>query len=86
MMNNPIFPRALVTAAKTFRDRPKVVGEILVELVSISEGAAPSKTLSDVQRYVIAQCREELSDKERRLNLNRARQQRFKDRHRRTSK
>lgn len=55
-----IFPKALVTAARTFAKRPAVVGEVLVALVSDDAGG---KALSEVQRYIVAACREEMADR-----------------------
>ena len=57
-----VFPRSLMIAAKTFADRPKVVGEILVALVA-PKGAAAERGLSDMQKYVLAECREEIGER-----------------------
>ena len=52
-----IFPKALETAAKTFADKPQVVGEILIALVT----DARKKKFSEVQEYIIAECHEEIN-------------------------
>lgn len=57
MRNKLIFPRALVVAARTFKDKPAVVGEILIQLVT-----GGVKGLSDVQKYVVAECVSELDE------------------------
>lgn len=54
-----IFPRALEIAAKTFADRPKIVGEILVALVTDSR----KTKLSEVQKYILAECFDEINIK-----------------------
>jgi len=65
-----IFPKALVTAARTFAKRPAVVGEVLVALVS-DEGIRNEELgirnggrdrLTEVQRYIVAACREEMAE------------------------
>lgn len=56
-MNDFIFPRALMVAAKTFADKPKIVGEVLVALVKGDNG----KNLSEVQRYILDDCREDIA-------------------------
>lgn len=68
-----IFPRALMIAARTFSNKPKVVGEILVALVKgkDSSGTARGITtsgesrtgLSEVQEYILAECREEIAER-----------------------
>lgn len=50
-MNDFIFPRALMVAAKTFADKPKIV------LVKGDNG----KNLSEVQRYILDDCREDIA-------------------------
>ena len=75
-MNNLIVPRALMIAAKTFKDRPAVVGEILVALVTESE----PKKLTDVQRYILAECRDELGDVQKRRAQAAERKRRFRER------
>ena len=57
-MKSLIIPRALAIAAKTFRDKPAVLGEILVAIATDEE----PKRLTDVQRYIVADCREELRE------------------------
>lgn len=54
-----VFPRSLMVAAKTFADRPAMLGEILVALVGDGKGALK---LSEVQRYIVVQCREEIEE------------------------
>ena len=56
-----VFPRSLMVAAKTFSDRPAMLGEILVAMCGV-DGATPRKTLSEVQRYIVEQCREEIAE------------------------
>ena len=58
-MNGLIFPRALLIAAKTFADKPQIVGEVLVVLC----GGTAKKPLSEVQKYILAECREEIADR-----------------------
>lgn len=53
-----IIPHALVIAAKTFAKNPKMVGEVLVALVNETGEAK----LSDVQKYILTSCNEELKD------------------------
>ncbi|HBO99107.1 MAG TPA: hypothetical protein DD637_04650 [Verrucomicrobia bacterium] len=57
-----IVPRALTIAAKTFGDKPKLVGECLIALV---KGTTPA-TFSEVQRYILEDCRAELADRRKR--------------------
>lgn len=54
------FPRSLMVAAKTFADRPAMLGEILVAMCGV-DGKGALK-LSDVQRYIVEQCREEIEE------------------------
>ena len=56
-----VFPRSLMVAAKTFSDRPAMLGEILVAMCGV-DGATPRKTLTEVQRYIVEQCREEIAE------------------------
>lgn len=57
-----IVPRALMIAAKTFTDKPRLVGECLIALV---KGTTPAG-FSDVQRYILQDCREELAERQER--------------------
>ena len=54
-----IFPHALETAAKTFANRPKMLGEILVALCT----DARKMKLSEVQEYILGQCFAEINEK-----------------------
>jgi hypothetical protein len=54
-----IFPKALETAAKTFADRPKMLGEILVALCT----DARKMKFSELQEYIIAECMEEMKER-----------------------
>ena len=54
-----IFPRALVTAARTFNDRPQIVGEVLTVLC----GCAHKVKLTEVQRYIIDECNAEIAER-----------------------
>lgn len=54
-----IFPKALETAAKTFADRPKLVGEVLIAICT----DARKMKLSEVQEYIIAECMEEMKER-----------------------
>lgn len=56
-----VFPRSLIVAAKTFSDRPAMLGEILVAMCGV-DGKGARKTLTDVQRYIVEQCREEIEE------------------------
>lgn len=75
-MKNLIFPRALVIAAKTFRDKPAVLGEILVAIATDEE----PKRLTDVQRYIVAECREEMDVLTKRREAAAERKRRFRQR------
>lgn len=55
-MNTLIFPRALRVAARTFANRPKIVGEILVALCTEEH----KQKLSEVQEYILAECQDEI--------------------------
>lgn len=55
-----IFPKALETAAKTFADRPKLVGEVLI---AICTDARKKMKLSEVQEYIVAECMEEMKER-----------------------
>ena len=55
-MKDLIIPKALVSAAKTFRKNPKMVGEVLIALVT--EGV--TSKMSDVQKYILQASRDEL--------------------------
>lgn len=70
-MNDLIFPRALVTAAKTFAKKPKVLGEVLIALVT-----GETKDLSEVQQYIVAECRAELEYRQSRRESARERKRR----------
>ena len=59
-----IFPRALEIAARSFANKPKVVGEVLVAL---STGGRKMK-LSEVQEYILAECLEEIKERARKRN------------------
>ena len=76
-----IIPHALVIAAKTFAKNPKMVGEVLVALVNETGEAK----LSDVQRYILGSCYEELKDlQEKREAVNeRKRRSRLAEKQRR---
>lgn len=74
--NNLIVPHALAIAAKTLKDKPAAVGEILVALVTGDE----PRRLTDLQRYVIAECREEFDEIERRRAADAERKRRFRER------
>lgn len=54
-----IFPEALEKAAKTFADRPKLVGEVLIAICT----DARKMKLSEVQEYIIAECMEEMKER-----------------------
>ena len=54
-----IVPHALVIAAKTFASKPRVIGEIVCALV----GSITDKNLSEVQAYILADCREEINER-----------------------
>lgn len=56
-----IFPRALVTAARTFAKRPAVVGEVLCALVA--PDVAGAAKLTDVERYIVEECRAEIAER-----------------------
>jgi len=73
-MNKFIFPRALLIAAKTFADKPQIIGEVLVVLC----GGVAKKSLTEVQKYILAECREEIEDlaAKRKVNAERKRRQR----------
>lgn len=71
---NEIFPKALMLAARTFANRPKLVGEILVALCGV-DGAKPSKTFSEVQQYIYNECLDEIVER-------RAKRQQWADRKR----
>lgn len=58
---NEIFPRALMLAARTFAQKPKVVGEILVALCGV-DGATPSKTFTELQAYIFNECLDEIAE------------------------
>lgn len=53
-----IVPHALVIAAKTFADKPSLIGEVVCALVG-----EKTKPLSEVQRYILADCREEIAER-----------------------
>lgn len=57
-MSDLVFPSALRIASKTFADRPKIVGEILVALCTTRK-----VRLSEVQEYILAECREEIAER-----------------------
>jgi hypothetical protein len=54
-----IFPKALETAAKTFADRQKMLGEILVALCT----DARKMKFSELQEYIIGECMEEMKER-----------------------
>lgn len=64
-----IVPHALVIAAKTFASKPRVIGEIVCALV----GSISEKSLSEVQAYILADCREEINERLERRAAARAR-------------
>lgn len=57
--NQEIVPHALVIAAKTFANKPRVIGEIVCALV----GSTSEKNLSEVQKYILADCRAEITER-----------------------
>ena len=57
--SHEIVPHALVIAAKTFASKPRVIGEIVCALV----GSITDKNLSEVQAYILADCREEINER-----------------------
>lgn len=61
-MSAAFLPRALRVAAATFADQPRFLGEILVALYADGRRAK----LTDVQRFIVAECREEIAERLRR--------------------
>ena len=61
-MSAMFLPRALRIAAVTFAGQPRFLGEILVALYA--EGRRVK--LTDVQRFIVAECREEIGERLRR--------------------
>ena len=70
-MKDLIIPKALVSAAKTFRKNPKMVGEVLIALVT--EGV--TSKMSDVQKYILQASLDELEGIQARRKAERERKQ-----------
>lgn len=66
-----IFPRAVEIAARTFKDRPKVVGEVVCALVN----GGGERSLSEVQRYILQDCRADIAEIEAKREADRVRKQ-----------
>lgn len=67
-----LFPRALEIAAKTFAKKPQLVGEIVIALCGVGE----KKSLSEVQQYIIADCRAELEERKAKREADKERKRR----------
>lgn len=69
-----IIPHALVIAARTFPTKPRLIGEVIVALVN---GTTPA-SFSEVQKYILADCREDLADLAARREMEKERKRRYR--------
>lgn len=67
-----LFPRAPEIAAMTFAKKPQMIGEIVIAPCGVGE----KKNLTEVQQYIVAECREEIEERNAKREADKERKRR----------